>query len=240
LFILLTLVLLSCKKEKQDEKEACTKPARPKVISGALVAYGSSIKLECSSAPYVTLYEWQGPNNFNSIETSPTIYNVSQLNTGIYKVRLKVEGGCYSDYAEFPVTVSLPYPTCIVSANTLQFGSLASITFGNNSQMGIGTSGNYEYTFTTGATTIHVQYSKPSFPLTGLYRSVSSFLNPKGDEVIMTLNYGGHVWKANSGNGLIYISATANFVEIKFCKLSFKNQTNNQVITDCNGVLTKY
>jgi len=44
-------------------------------------------------------YNWFGPNNYYSTEANPTIQNISEINSGIYRVSVYSSNMCFSTYA---------------------------------------------------------------------------------------------------------------------------------------------
>jgi Leucine-rich repeat (LRR) protein len=65
---------------------------------------GSDLTLEAKGG---NIYRWTGPNNFTSTSPTPVITNVSSQNAGIYKVEIRDNTGCRS---EFQVSVDFIQP----------------------------------------------------------------------------------------------------------------------------------
>lgn len=64
----------------------CSTYAEPPVTAqanGSVFGIGSTIRLFANGG---TAYEWVGPNSFESISSSPIVYNAQTVNTGIYTV----------------------------------------------------------------------------------------------------------------------------------------------------------
>ncbi|MBK8723025.1 MAG: gliding motility-associated C-terminal domain-containing protein [Saprospiraceae bacterium] len=90
-------------------------PAKPIATSNSPVCNGDSLKLCTAQIPTAT-YEWSGPN-FNSTLTCPTIYPVSSDKSGIYKLRVIVNGCAspYSDDLNVQVLPSPPSPAAVAN-----------------------------------------------------------------------------------------------------------------------------
>lgn len=90
-------------------------PAKPIATSNSPVCNGDSLKLCTTQIPTAT-YEWTGPN-FNSTLTCPSIYPVSTDKSGIYKLRVIVNGCAspYSDDLNVQVLPSPPSPSAVAN-----------------------------------------------------------------------------------------------------------------------------
>lgn len=66
---------------------------------------GSDLKLSVGNIPGAT-FEWQGPLDFESNVQNPVVSNASASNSGIYRVRARLNG-CFSQYA---TTNAIIYP----------------------------------------------------------------------------------------------------------------------------------
>ena len=93
-------------------------PFTPSVAGNALVCPGDSLALTSSTIQNV-MYQWSGPNGFNSTEQNPVILNFSEENVGSYSVAVN-SNGCEetSNVINIALAESPPTP---VPAETVYF-----------------------------------------------------------------------------------------------------------------------
>ena len=83
-----------------------TAPPTPTITAPSGLCVGNSLTL--STTAVADVYEWTGPNNFtSSVQNPPAISNVTAVNAGLYRLRVKTTG-CFSDYVEKQVDVIAP------------------------------------------------------------------------------------------------------------------------------------
>lgn len=88
----------------------------PAVSSNAPVCEGSDITITAASIPGAT-YEWEGPNGFSSSAQNPLIVGASASASGVYFLRVTVNG-CISSFIPLNVTVIKPPVAPVVTSNS--------------------------------------------------------------------------------------------------------------------------
>lgn len=87
---------------------------RPEIRTELSLCEGESLQLRTSAVYANAKYSWSGPNNFVSDEQNPVLTNVSTLASGLYTLRVSLNG-CISEAATADVKV---LPTPLVSEVT--------------------------------------------------------------------------------------------------------------------------
>jgi hypothetical protein len=122
--------------------------------TGGPVCIGGTLQLNATTVPGASC-SWTGPNNFTSTLQNPSIPNAQPANAGQYCVTVTVNG-CTSPQSCTNAVVAAP-PTCTITGPaTLIDGTTAALC---------GPTGNYSYSWSTGATTRCISVGPGSYSL---------------------------------------------------------------------------
>src|SRR5688572_6645240 len=87
-FIVLVLIIPSCKKNTVDRCPEITASVTTPVEAGG------TIELTAPDYENVAFYHWTGPHGFESMEQNPVINDVQGYNAGRYTLKVGIVDGC--------------------------------------------------------------------------------------------------------------------------------------------------
>ncbi len=194
------------------------------------------------SSTGTVIYEWNGPNGFQSFQQNPVIPNATTAMAGDYTLKVKI-GICETEELKTTVEVIPNTVTCTQTNNTATItnGSYPNANFYSfNSYQVV----NNEYLLSGGDLrwSIRAYFLADTSPITGTYSIVGSSTTLTSTTVRVEATYttlSGSTFEYIAKPGDVSVSYVNGFAVVKFCDVPFSSTTSTSTQFNCSAKYTQ-
>ena len=241
------LLLLSCKKQTQEDLDAvtCENIRKITITSNSPVTIGETIKFSVPEVGGYRIYRWIGPNNFHEQYPDHEISYAELKHEGWYYVNVS-NSSCETKVDSVYIDVKLEQGTapCNTAANTGSYNNLADDTY---SYLNKGIESTYSLFSLSGwgngniAVYFHPEW-RTKEPEDGIYTTTNVPLFDQVDynynKVFITTTKSSIYWSSHEGQQ-VYVSHIAGKLKVTFCSLKMGGYNGNSYTTVASGNITE-
>lgn len=213
---------------ENKEPITCVLP-NPAISSNSPVMSGDEIRLSSTDAPaYEAVYEWTGPNGFQSNEQNPILPSVTAAMEGTYTLKI-TKGICETEEISTTVDVITNTITCTPDNNTGTFSSLFYPVDYYNITTVQGANDTYILRAGEVNSSLEITFSSYDAPEAGMYTIVAPGSSIGTNQVTVT-NTSGYVYynpiEYHARSGEVLVSYSGGKLYAVLCSIPFYRGTD--------------